>query len=66
MIIACDNDSSLENGVDRSNRMRVNSSYFDIFWAIQEIRDRIPIELESQKIAGHQNSKKPKRQLTRP
>ena len=64
-IISCDNDASLENGIDKKDRMKVNNSYFDLFWAIQEIRERIPITLKSEKVKGHQDDKKSRHLLTR-
>ena len=32
--IACDNDASLENSIDRNSRMKIKNDYFDVFWAI--------------------------------
>ena len=62
--IACDNDASLQNGIDREKRSKTNNNYFDLFWAIQEIKRRITIELVSKKVAGHQDKHKKYHELT--
>ena len=63
--VACDNDASLENGIDRNSRMKTYNKYFDLFWAISEIKARIPITVRPKKVNGHQDNKKSWKQLTR-
>ena len=65
LTVACDNDASLEKGIDNTKRMKTTNKYFDIFWSIDERKHRIPVTLTSKKVKGHQDKKKSKRNLTR-
>ena len=63
--VACDNDASLDKGVTSNKRMQVCNKHFDIFWATDEIRSRIPITICPEKVQGHQDEKKKGKQMTR-
>ena len=63
--IAWDNDASLMMGVDNEDRLDIRSKYYDIFWAIDEIKDRLTIETVSKKVKGHRDREVPRHQLTR-
>ena len=65
MVVACDNDASLEKGVDNTKRLKTTHKYFDLFWSIDEKKASMPILLKSKKVKGHQDDKKPKKKLTR-
>lgn len=56
--IACDNDSSLSISLTYQNRSKVSNSYFDLIWALQQLRNRLPIKIIPRIVAGHQERKK--------
>ena len=46
MVVACDNDASLEKGVDNTKRLKTTHKYFDLFWSIDEKKASMPILLK--------------------
>lgn len=58
IVIACDNDSSLSISLDSYKRAKTTEAYYDIIWAIQELRKDLPFEIEAKIVAGHQEKKK--------
>ena len=60
--LACDNDSSLSLGLESLKRHNTTESYFDLVWALQERRQKIPIRIIPTQVAGHRE--KETRKLT--
>ena len=56
--IACDNDSSLSMSLDSFQRVKSTDAYYDLIWAIQEIRSSLKFRIEAKIVAGHQEKKK--------
>ena len=65
LTVACDNNVSLNKGIDYEERMKTSSKYFDIFWAMKEIKDRVSITFVSKQVKGHQDKHKKGCRLTR-
>ena len=63
--VCCDNDASLDKGATSTTRLQVRNKHFDIFWATNEIRARLPIKIIPEQVTGHQDKKKKRKQMTR-
>ena len=64
IIIACDNKASLNNALNYDTRASTNQGSYDILWAIQDLKNSIPIKLIPQHVKAHQDKIKTKSQLT--
>jgi len=58
LVIACDNDASLNAGTNKEYAVKYNQKYFDLMWAIQDILTNIPITIIAKKVQGHAEKKK--------
>ena len=56
--IACDNDSSLLMSLTTYTRVKPSDAYFDLIWAIQDLRSQLKFKIHAQIVAGHQEKKK--------
>ena len=63
IIIACDNDSSLDKCVITSYRAKVSDKYFDLLWAAHDLRKAVSIKISPKHVTGHQDGKKRKLNL---
>ena len=59
-VIACDNDSSLSISLDSYTRAKPTDAYYDLIWAIQELRKDVNFTVKAKNVAGHQEKKKKK------
>ena len=57
--IACDNKASLENALNHNTRASITKSSHDILWAINEVKNDLPITIIPQHVKGHQDRKFP-------
>ena len=58
--IACDNDSSLEKCIRNTYRANDTEKYFDLFWAVFDMRESMRIKIKHKYVSGHQDGKKKK------
>ena len=63
LILACDNDSSLDKCVQTKYRAKTSDKYFDLLWAVHDLRKHLRIKIVAKQVAGHQENKKKKLNL---
>ena len=61
--IACDNDSSLEKCLQTIYRAQTSDKYFDLLWAVFDLKKSLRIKIRPKRVAGHQDGKKQKLNL---
>ena len=58
IVIACDNDSSLDKCIRTKYCAKPSDTYFDLLWTAFDIRKELKILLKPKIVAGHQEKKK--------
>lgn len=58
--VACDNDSSLTKCVRNTYRANVTEKYFDLLWAVYDLRKSLKNRVQHKYVTGHQDGKKKK------
>ena len=58
IIIACDNDSSLDKCIKTEYRAKLSDKYFDLLWTTFDIRKSLKIKIQYKYVAGHQDDVK--------
>lgn len=53
LTIACDNDSSLDNGTVTHQSTKTDPAYFDLLWEISDLIRNLPIKIQKKNVKGH-------------
>ena len=58
LTVGCDNDASLNKALASLPRAKVSDPYFNLTWAIHEVRDQFCIHFRPKHVRGHQDEHK--------
>lgn len=56
--VECDNDNSLDKCPQTTYRAKTSDKYFDLLWAVHDLRKHLRIKIAVKRVAGHQEDKK--------
>ena len=59
IIIARDNDASLDAGTLPQTNQKADQNYFDLIWEISSLLQKLPITIQKQNVKGHAEDFKP-------